>query len=248
MAKATAVCTCRECGKEFEKTKTCYNRRDADSWETWAASHYDLCPTCYGKQQAEKEKALGLVYDIRVNTGLTRERGEIMCTIIAAGDSYSYKDQLKALGCKFGEDIPDKNSFSDLLGLERPRKAWHKHFPLSQMKKIISEFESIGGTGRDIPNRTDFVLAAEVAADAKKRIDAKTAAVNAVKATRPVKPECYPDGKWNGKVYGRIGSRNIYVDGNKVEISDEDAVSLESYAEAMVEYNKRLADANRTGG
>lgn len=40
MAKATAECTCKTCGKVYTATKICRNRRDADEWEQWATEHY----------------------------------------------------------------------------------------------------------------------------------------------------------------------------------------------------------------
>lgn len=46
MAKGTATCTCKYCGKTFEVSKTCYNRSDANNWESWAEAHYDECPEC----------------------------------------------------------------------------------------------------------------------------------------------------------------------------------------------------------
>lgn len=58
MARAKAICTCKKCGTEFEKMRVCnhWNRRDADSWEEWAVTHYDLCPDCWEKEQAERER------------------------------------------------------------------------------------------------------------------------------------------------------------------------------------------------
>lgn len=50
MAQAKARCTCKYCGNEFTKIKTCGNRREADSWESWAADHYDECPECEAKR------------------------------------------------------------------------------------------------------------------------------------------------------------------------------------------------------
>ena len=46
MARATAHCTCKTCGKEFTYSKICYNRRDADDFEEWAAEHIDECDEC----------------------------------------------------------------------------------------------------------------------------------------------------------------------------------------------------------
>lgn len=41
MAKATAECKCATCGREFTVTTFKQNRREATSWENWAASHMD---------------------------------------------------------------------------------------------------------------------------------------------------------------------------------------------------------------
>ena len=54
MAKATAVCTCKICNKNFEVEHKCYNRDDADRWEMWAQKHYDTCPDCR-REKARKE-------------------------------------------------------------------------------------------------------------------------------------------------------------------------------------------------
>ena len=58
MAKARATCRCETCGKEFEKTAIKQNRRDADSWETWAASYYDECDECREKRIMEEREAV----------------------------------------------------------------------------------------------------------------------------------------------------------------------------------------------
>lgn len=54
MARGTVTCTCKKCGATFTKTKYCGNRRDADSWETWAASHITLCDDCREAERKEK--------------------------------------------------------------------------------------------------------------------------------------------------------------------------------------------------
>ena len=47
MAKAIAECTCTVCGKHFTRFRWCNNRREADSWEQWASTYFDRCPSCY---------------------------------------------------------------------------------------------------------------------------------------------------------------------------------------------------------
>lgn len=47
MAVAMVKCVCKKCGKEFTVRVEKHNRREADSWEAWAQSHYDTCQDCY---------------------------------------------------------------------------------------------------------------------------------------------------------------------------------------------------------
>lgn len=59
MAKGTAICTCRECGKTFNMEKICRNRREADSWEDYAKENYTLCDECeerHRRQEAEEQR------------------------------------------------------------------------------------------------------------------------------------------------------------------------------------------------
>lgn len=57
MAKATATCTCKTCGKEFEVSAIKYNRREADSWAVWASDHYIECDDCYKARLAKERDA-----------------------------------------------------------------------------------------------------------------------------------------------------------------------------------------------
>lgn len=54
MAKATAICVCKHCGKEFEVSTIKMNRKLADSWEQWASTAYDCCYECEEKIRAEE--------------------------------------------------------------------------------------------------------------------------------------------------------------------------------------------------
>lgn len=57
MARAIAECTCKYCGKQFEKVAFKRNRAEADSFVVWAEHNIDQCPECYkAAQEAEAEK------------------------------------------------------------------------------------------------------------------------------------------------------------------------------------------------
>ena len=60
MAKATAKCICKHCGKTFTMTKDCASRSQADNWESYAKDYYDECPEC---RKARREAAEAEKYD-----------------------------------------------------------------------------------------------------------------------------------------------------------------------------------------
>ena len=58
MAIAKITITCSECGCTFTHRKECFNRRDADNYESWAVNHIDTCPECHRKQKAAQKAAI----------------------------------------------------------------------------------------------------------------------------------------------------------------------------------------------
>lgn len=57
MAIARVTLVCPTCGKEFEKTKTCYNRKEADRWEEYMKTTDMECPECYKAHKAAETEA-----------------------------------------------------------------------------------------------------------------------------------------------------------------------------------------------
>lgn len=78
MAMATAKCTCEKCGEEFEIYKKCYNRRDADEFEEYAAAHYTECRKCYRARvaaaNADKAKTVIEKYNMPTITGVSEKQ------------------------------------------------------------------------------------------------------------------------------------------------------------------------------
>lgn len=69
----------------------------------------------------------------------------------------------------------------------------------------------------------------------------RVAAAEASGITEPVKPVCYPAGRWNGKVYGTAAyGYRIYVDNAEVQISGDDADALKKYADALEVWRKAV--------
>lgn len=55
MARVKINLICCDCGESFEHIHFCNNRRDADSYETWARDNITQCPACYRKAQLAKK-------------------------------------------------------------------------------------------------------------------------------------------------------------------------------------------------
>lgn len=86
MAKAIVMIKCPRCGREYEYRKDCCNRKEADSFEEWAKDNMTdrLCPACY----EEEKKSDPVTIDVDVMKG----------TLIATGNTYNYKEKLRAIG------------------------------------------------------------------------------------------------------------------------------------------------------
>lgn len=103
----------------------------------------------------------------------------------------------------------------------------------------VSHKDDIKALGAVIDDSiVDTEYLAKQAAAKRERI----AAAEASGITEPVKPDCYPAGRWNGKVYGTAAyGYRIYVDNAEVQISNDDADALKRYAKALAAWREATA-------
>lgn len=236
MAKATATCTCAKCGATFTRTKICYNRRDADSWEEWAVSHFDECTACYtARKAAEREAAAAAEAELPLTLHITGypDRRDTPVVLFFGGGTVPHKDDIKALGYRwaFADDYITYG-----YSARRGERKWIKVVP---QEDAISEIERAKQLGAAVDSRfIDMEYLAKQAADKNERV----AAAEASGITEPTKPGCYPAGRWNGKIYGKAeyGYR-IYVDSAEVRISGDDADALKRYAKALAAWREATA-------
>lgn len=235
MAKATATCTCAKCGATFTRTKICYNRRDADSWEDWAVANFDECTACYtARKAAEREAAAAAEAELPLTLHMTGypDRRDTPVVLFFGGDTVPRKDDIKALGYRwaFADDYITYG-----YSVRRGERKWIKVVP---QEDAISEIERAKALGAAIDSRfISMEHLAKQAADKSERV----AAAEASGITEPVKPACYPAGRWNGKIYGTAAyGYRIYVDNAEVQINDEDASELRAYAEARREWEHAI--------
>lgn len=235
MAVATANCTCKKCGAKFTKSIKKYNRRQADDWERWAEANYDICPTCYGKAMREAELKLPPTVTINIHPF----NNEKPVSLVWSGNTMPVKDQISALGYNYGE-IESPGTFG-ILDTHAPRKAWYMNIEPENLEQVL-----VAASG--IPeaiikkNISQIDIVAYLKMKEKRNIEkTKKEAKISELGSAPEKPECWPQGRWNGKIYGNLkNGYRIYIDNVETKISAEDAKAIEQYQKAAAEYKTKI--------
>lgn len=233
MAKANATCTCATCGATFTRTNICRNRREADGWEAWATATFDECDACYtARKAAEREAAAASEAELPLTLHMTGypERHNTPVVLFFGGDTAPNKDDIKALGYRwvFADDYITYG-----YSVRRGERKWIKVVPQEDAYDEIERARALGAVIDDSIVDTEYL--AKQAAAKRERI----AAAEASGITEPVRPDCYPAGWWNGKVYGTAAyGYRIYVDNAEVSISNDDADALKNYAKALASWRE----------
>lgn len=194
-----------------------------------------LCPECYKKEMREKEAKMPLILKIDLEPFNTKNP----IVLHFAGNTMPVKDKIKELGgYRWGELTVGAFGL-----LQNPEKAWHKYISFGD---IDNEIEKVKAVFPKVEVKINF-KAADVAA-LKFKIDEESKnkaeyeqAVSIIE--KPEKPDCYPDGKWNGRVYGseKYGFK-IYVDGEETTISLEDKARFEKYDVEYKSYKAQIKE------
>ena len=233
MARATANCTCSECGAEFTKTATKYNRREANDWVKWAESNYRQCSACWGKEQRqlESEAPLTLVVDC--------DPYAQMIVLHFEGNTMPRKDEIKALGGYVYDSLPSTGMFG-MMSMSRPKIVWWKQVALEAVESELAKAKVLSPVLKNNMSRFDLVAFAEVR-ESQAEVNAKKAeAMSQIEA--PKVPEKLLGGSWNRTVYGRKGAKCIYLDNDKIMLTDAEADEIEEYVVLKAAYKKAVAE------
>jgi len=200
---------------------------------------FGLCTECYKKQKQEENAKLGFLIGGSVADTLSG-KGEIQICLSFAGDTLPHKEEIKALGYRW-----TAVDASQMAYMRKPDMGWVKVVPYEHLEEEKEKAFAIGAketeiSDRELANQKERYQ--EMLSEQKlfrKRNKKKLEAQKQLADLLPEKPECIRDGHWNEKVYGKAGRYSIYLDGNKVNISDEEAVGLEEYLGNMEKYRKK---------
>jgi hypothetical protein len=244
-------------------------RKDRENKLDWL-SRTVVCPACYRAEQAEKERAAGLVYNLDVTlmhgTGTT-----VYITEWFSGDTLTHKDAIKAAGYSWAE-LEDRAFVSFFGTMRYPQKRWQKVHTVD-LVKMAKETDDLKAMLRDkilqigaasdnfdcakvvLPDAFSpdvamighAIATAQATAAAQAEQDAKIAEI-----IKPLRPEWARGKKWNGTIYGSAKSgQRIYLDGEEVKMTAEQAAEMKNYLAAFEEYKvavKKIKNANAEGG
>ena len=232
-----------------------YNRREADNWIEWAQKNITECPSCTSKRLHETEIQDGLIAKFRLGSPLN-EKPTIYAVLF--GDTFSIKDELKAIHARWTADYPAEGFFGSLgLSTQRQLKRWVLYVTEDNLDEICTKLKDLGFTC-ELPDENTFVMwrtayasalqdrqAKESAEREKKaQIEAQIAEEIALLGDKPAYPDnvraLWPDGaKWNGRIYGKEGRYRVYFSGTETPISDEIKDLMETILAARQEWEKK---------
>jgi hypothetical protein len=259
LAKDIANCTCRSCGKDFEKVlydsgKGAMSRLAKK--RKWAEDGgIDLCTDCWKQNLRDYQKSLGLVADVRLSNPLI---DEFMLYVVFDGDTYSHKDELKAQGARWTRYYPDADVMGTIFNIDLPPMRWVlTASDKTTLNRILHELPINSVT---YPSNQDITLWMAAKKESKRIDDEKKKQEAAVAEKReaalaqlgpmPSWPITFsakwPKGStWNGKVYGKPGARCVYFSGEQIHITDEEAVEAEKTFAARAEWRCRKEEIEK---
>jgi len=231
MAKYQITYSCGHAGTVELLGKIKERERKIDWYESQA-----VCPECYKKEMQKINKEKGLQLIVNINPYSTNNP----IILYFDGDTMPNKDSIKSLGYRW-DDKPIIGMFG-ILDISKPVKCWSKHISLDDLEIELKKAENIGAKLINNITDMDIITYHEI----KQHKDKKQAeqAEKLSQIEKPICPDILSGVKWNGKIYGKKGYYNFYNNGNKVNITDEQAEQIREYLELKAEYNAKVREIN----
>lgn len=194
-----------------------------------------LCNECYKEAMEAAAKAEGLIFNASVLPQVDDKSGSILMAVWFSGDTKSHKEEIKALG---GYHWGERKSAEDYFWNTDSPLCWKKVIKMEDLEKEVSKATSIGAVDVKVDNGLASVRCHRIAEwtqqDWKERNDKLASLV------KPVIPTIIKGHYWNEKTYGVPGNYSIYLDDEKVTITDRQAKELNEYVHALTGYRSEV--------
>ena len=196
---------------------------------------YGMCTECYAEHLREQERKRGLVFNATVMPIIDEGDGSILVNVWYEGDTMPHKDEIKELGYRWSERI----SAQDSLSFKRPPLCWNKTIRYDELEKEAAQAVALGAASIVAESGLFASINYRIAVNKQNEWQQKQEKINAVVKTDV--PELVSGRKWNKKIYGKAGGYMVYLDGDKICITDEQADVLKRYLEQKDMYDKEIS-------
>lgn len=194
-----------------------------------------LCRECYKKKMEEAAKTEGLVFNASILPRVASSDGSYLLNVWYSGDTKPFKDDIKAMGYKWGELETTTDS---VMSADRPSLFWNKVVKADGVKTEVEAAQKLGATtfrvSQKFWNKVDCQIAARLQKEWKEKHE------KMAELQKPEPPSIIKGCKWNGTIYGQAGNYSIYLNGEKTSITDEEADELKRYLEEKEAYIEKV--------
>lgn len=199
-----------------------------------------LCKECYKIKMREQEKSKGLIFNISALPYIDENDGSILFYIWFSGDTMPNKEKIKSLGYYWGEN----EAADDWYSIKRPQMTWNKTVKECDLQGEISKAESIGAKRTEIDDGLFASIHYKIALNRQKKwkeIIKKIASI-----PKPKTPNILIGHRWNHKIYGKPGNFSVYLDNDKVTITDIEANEIRQYLKDKEEYKEKVYEIQKS--
>lgn len=196
-----------------------------------------ICTECYKKQMEEINKSKGLVYNASILPYIDNKTGDMLLSVWFDGDTISHKDAIKSLG---GYQWGERESAQDFASAKKAPYVLEKVIPINEIEVEVKKALSIGAVSVVREEGIWSTINYQIALNAHNNWLKKQEMINEI--SKPDTPQLLIGHKWNQKIYGKLGKYSIYLDGDKKEITDEEAEEINKYLSEKEEYMKEIKE------
>ena len=195
-----------------------------------------LCKKCYKKEMEKIAKSEGLVFNASVLPYIDNNDGGILLYVWFSGDTKPYKDAIKTLGgYKWGE----REAAADWY-LCKTQMCWNKIIKFENLHDEITKAVSIGADNTVSDSGLFAMIHYQIALNEQKKWKEKQERIKEIE--KPNVPAILYKHKWNEKIYGKSGNYSIYLDGEKVSVTNDQVEDIQRYLIKKEEYKKKVED------
>ena len=196
---------------------------------------FGLCKECYKKQLDETDNKKSLEFNIEMLPEINEENGQPLVYVWFGGNTKPNKEAIKSLKRYWWQKV---ESSEDTFWYTKPKLAWGRTIDLSEINSEIERAASIGAKLVTPTKGLLHTISYSIACEKQKAWKTKNEMIKTVK--KPDVPKIIANQRWNNKVYGRTKNYSIYINGEKINITDEQAEDLKRYAVEKEEYTKKV--------